>query len=101
MFVQTLRLDLLGPGLTIPELTVIPDSLAALFLDPAPSITMGYSALSLPSIHGLLWIVIIFTYLRFEHCLTSGRALLVPLAGWTTISVAQLGLQAFTIQILS
>lgn len=101
MFVQTLRLDLLGPGLTIRELTVIPDSLAALFLDPAPSITMGYSALSLLSIHGLLWIVIIFTYLRFERRLTSGRALLVPLAGWATISVAQLGLQVFTIQILS
>lgn len=100
MFIQTLRLDRLGPGLTISELSVVPDSLAALILNPTPSVTIGYSALSLLSLHGLLWIGIIFTYLRFERGLTPLPALLVPLSGWTTISLAQLGLQAFTAQIL-
>ena len=100
MFVQTLRLDLIGPDLTISELSVVPDSLAALILSPAPTLTVAYNALSLLNIHGLLWIGIIFTYLRFERRLTPRPALLVPLAGWTTISLAQLGLQAFTAQIL-
>ena len=58
---------------------------------------MGYNALSLLNLHGLLWIGIIFTYFRR---FTPRRALLVPLAGWATISLAQLGLQAFTAQIL-
>ncbi len=100
MFVQTLRLDLIGPDLTISELSVVPDSLAALILNPTPTLTMGYQALSLLNVHGLLWIGIIFTYLRFERRLTPRPALLVPLAGWTTISLAQLGLQAFMVQIL-
>ena len=100
MFIQMVRLDLLGPGITVAELTVVPDSLAALILNPAPTLSMGYSALSLLSIHGLLWIGIIFSYLRFERRLTPRPALLVPLAGWGTISLAQLGLQAFTVQIL-
>ncbi len=100
MFIQMVRLDLLGPGITVAELTVVPDSLAALILSPAPTLSMGYSALSFLSIHGLLWIGIIFTYLRFERRLTPRTALLVPLAGWGTISLAQLGLQAFTVQIL-
>ena len=100
MFVQTLRLDLIGPDLTISELSVVPDSLAALILNPAPHLTMAYSALSLLNLHGLLWIGIIFTYFRFERGFTPRRALLVPLAGWATISLAQLGLQAFTAQIL-
>ena len=97
MFVQTVRLDLIGPDLTISELSVVPDSLAALIWNPAPTLTMAYSALNL---HGLLWIGIIFTYFRFECRFAPRRALLVPLAGWTTISLAQLGLQAFTAQIL-
>ena len=100
MFVQTVRLDLIGPDLTISELSVVPDSLAALIMDPASTLTMAYSALSLLNLHGLLWIGIIFTYFRFECRFTLGRALLVPLAGWATISLAQLGLQAFTAQIL-
>ena len=100
MFVQTLRLDLIGPDLTISELSVVPDSLAALILNPAPTLTMSYNALSLLNLHGLLWIGIIFTYFRFECRFTPRRALLVPLAGWATISLAQLGLQAFTAQIL-
>ena len=100
MFVQTLRLDLIGPDLTISDLSVVPDSLAALILNPAPTLTMGYHALSLLNIHGLLWIGIIFTYFRFECQFTRRHALLVPLAGWGTISLAQLGLQAFTAQIL-
>ncbi|GEM_PF-3015664 len=100
MFIQMVRLDLLGSGITVAELTVVPDSLAALILSPAPTLSMGYSALSFLSIHGLLWIGIIFTYLRFERRLTPRPALLVPLAGWGTISLAQLGLQAFTVQIL-
>ncbi len=100
MFIQTLRLDLLGPGITLAELSVVPDSVAALILNPAPAGSIGYSALSLLSVHSLLWIGIIFIYLRFERRVTSRTALLVPLAGWTTISLAQLGLQAFTVQIL-
>ena len=100
MFIQMVRLDLLGPGITVAELTVVPDSLAALFLNPAPTLSMGYGALSLLSIHGLMWIGIIFTYLRFERRVTPRAALLIPLAGWGTISLAQLGLQAFTVQIL-
>ena len=100
MFIQALRLDLLGPGITVSELSVVPDSLAALILNPAPTLTMGYNALSLLNLHGLLWIGIIFTYFRFECRFTPRRALLVPLAGWATISLAQLGLQAFTAQIL-
>ena len=100
MFMQTLRLDLLGPGITIPELSVVPDSLAALIMSPAATVTMGYHALSFVSIHSLLWIGIVFTFLRFECRVTPPSALLVPLAGWTTISLAQLGLQAFTAQIL-
>jgi hypothetical protein len=100
MFVQTLRLDLIGPGLTVAELTVVPDSLAALILTPAPAATIGYSALSLLSIHSLLWIGVIFGHLRFATRLTRRPALLVPLAGWTTISLAQLGLQAFAAQML-
>jgi len=100
MFIQMVRLDLLGPGITVAELTVVPDSLAALILDPAPVGTLAYNAMSLLSIHGLMWIGIIFTYLRFERRLTPRTALLVPLASWTTISFAQLGLQAFTVQIL-
>ena len=100
MFIQTLRLDLIGPDLTISELSVVPDSLAALILNPAPTLTIAYHALSLLNIHGLLWIGIIFTYFRFECCFTQRRALLVPLAGWATISLVQLGLQAFTAQIL-
>ena len=78
MFVQTVRLDLIGPDLTISELSVVPDSLAALIWNPAPTLT----------IHGLLWIGIIFTYFRFECRFAPRRALLVPLAGWTTISLA-------------
>ena len=100
MFIQMVRLDLLGPGITVAELTVVPDSLAALILDPAPVGTLAYNAMSLLSIHGLMWIGIIFMYLRFERRLTPRTALLVPLASWTTISFAQLGLQAFTVQIL-
>ncbi len=100
MFVQTVRLELIGPDLTISELSVVPDSLAALIMDPAPTLTMAYSAMSLLSLHGLLWIGIIFTYFRFECRVAPRRALLVPLAGWATISLAQLGLQAFTAQIL-
>jgi hypothetical protein len=100
MFIQTLRLDLIGPNLTVSEVSVVPDSLAALILNPAPTLTMGYHALSLLNIHGLLWIGIVFTFLRFERGVTPGRALLVPLAGWTTISLAQLGLHAFTAQIV-
>ena len=100
MFIQTMRLDLIGPDLTVSEISVVPDSLAALILNPAPTLTMGYHALSLLNIHSLLWIGIVFTFLRFERDVTPGRALLVPLAGWTTISLAQLGLHAFTAQIL-
>ena len=100
MFIQTLRLDLIGPDLTILELSVVPDSLAALILNPTPTLTMGYNALSLLNLHSLLWIGIIFTYLRFECRFTPRRALLVPLACWATISLAQLGLQTFTAQIL-
>lgn len=100
MFIQTLRLDLLGPAITVPELSVVPDSLAALILNPAPTLSIGYHALSLLSIHGLLWIGIIFTYLRFERHLAPRPAFLIPLAGWITISLAQLGLHTFTAQIL-
>ncbi len=100
MFIQTLRLDLIGPDLVISDLSVVPDSLAALILNPAPTLTMGYSALSLLNLHSLLWIGIIFTYFRFECRFTPRRALLVPLACWATISLAQLGLQTFTAQIL-
>ena len=98
MFVQTLKLDFLGPDLTLAELTVVPDSLAALFMSPAS--TVVYSALSLLSLHGLLWIGIVFAYFRFECGLTPRRALLVPLAAWATIALSQLGLQAFTAQFL-
>ena len=100
MFIQTVRLDLIGPDLAVQEISVVPDSLAALILSPAPTLTMGYHALSLLNLHGLLWIGIVFTFLRFERDVTPARALLVPLAGWTTISLAQLGLHAFTAQIL-
>lgn len=100
MAIQMVRLDLLGTGITVPELSVVPDSLAALIFDPPATLSIGYQALSLLSLHGLLWIGIIFTYLRFELRLATRPALLVPLAGWTTISLAQLGLQAFTAQIL-
>jgi hypothetical protein len=100
MFVQTLGLDLLGSNLTMAELGVVPDSLAALIATPTATVSMGYQALSLLSVHGLLWIGIIFTYFRFECRFTWRRAALVSLAGWTTISLAQLGLQAFTAQIL-
>ncbi len=100
MFLQTLRLDLLGSGLTLLDLSVVPDSLAALVLNPGPSLSIGYGALSLLSLHGLLWIAIIFTYLRFRAGASPRHALLIPLAGWITISLAQLGLTAFTAQIL-
>ena len=100
MFIQTVRLDLIGPDLTVQEISVVPDSLAALILNPVPTLTIGYHALSLMNLHGLLWIGIVFTFLRFERDVTPARALLVPLAGWTTISLAQLGLHAFTAQIL-
>ncbi len=100
MFIQTLRLDLMGPDLTMSELSVVPDSLAALILNPAPTLTMGYSALSLLNLHSLLWIGILFTYFRFECRFTPRRALLVPLASWATISLTQLGLQTFAAQIL-
>jgi len=99
-FIQTLRLDLIGPDLIISDLSVVPDSLAALILNPAPTLTMGYSALSLLNLHSLLWIGIIFTYFRFERRFTPRCALLVPLACWATISLAQLGLQTFAAQIL-
>ena len=99
-FIQTLRLDLLGPDLTVSELSVVPDSLAALILSPGSGLSIGYDALSLLNIHSLLWIGIIFAYLRFRAGVTPRHALLVPLAGWTTISLAQLGLQAFAAQIL-
>ena len=99
-FIQTVRLDLLGPDLTVPELSVVPDSLAALVLNPGPSLSMGYDALSLLNLHGLLWIGIIFTYLRFRSGASPRHALLIPLAGWTTIALVQLGLHAFTGQIL-
>jgi len=87
---QAVRLDLLGPGLTVPELSVVPDSLAALFLNPGPSLSIGYAALSLLNLHGLLWIAVIFTCLRFRSGASPRHALLIPLAGWTTISLAQL-----------
>ena len=41
MFIQTMRLDLIGPDLTVSEISVVPDSLAALILNPAPTLTMG------------------------------------------------------------
>ena len=100
MFIQTLRLDLIGPDLTMSELSVVPDSLAALILNPAPTLTMGYNALSLLNLHSMLWIGIIFTYFRFECRFTPRLALLVPLASWATISLARLGLQTFAAQIL-
>jgi hypothetical protein len=56
--------------------------------------------MSFLSIHSLLWIAIIFAYLRFESGITPRHALLVALASWTTISLTQLGLQAFAAQIL-
>ena len=98
MWVHTLRLALLGPDLTVADLGVVPDSLGALISSPSP--TMAYSALSLLSLHGFLWIGIVFGYLRYECHLDRRAALLVPLAGWATISMAQLGLQTFTAQIL-
>ena len=101
LFIQTLRLDLLGSDLTVSELSVVPDSLAAVLLNPGSSLSMGYDALSLLNIHSLLWIGIVFTYLRFQAGVTPRHALLVPLAGWTTISLAQLGLQTFAAQILN
>lgn len=100
MFIRILRLDLLGPDLTVQELGVIPDSLAALIMNPAPTVTMRYDALSLLNVHSLLWIGIIFAFFRFECRITPRRALLLPLAGWTTTSLAQLGLHAFAAQIL-
>jgi hypothetical protein len=98
MFIQTLRLDLIGPNLTVSEISVVPDSLAALILNTAPTLSLGYHALSLVNVHGLLWIGIVFTFLRFERGVTPGRSLIVPLAGRTTISLAQLGFHAFTAQ---
>ena len=100
LLLQTVRLDLLGGDLTVPELSVVPDSLAALVLNPGPSLSMGYVALGLLNLHGLLWIAIIFAYLRFRSGACPRHALLIPLGGWTTISLAQLGLKAFTAQIL-
>lgn len=100
MFLQTLALDLLGPGLTVPQLSVVPDSLAALLLNPGPSLSIGYTALSLLNLHGLLWIAIVFTHLRFRAGASPRHALLIPLAGWTTISLAKLGLTVFMAQIL-
>jgi hypothetical protein len=100
MAIQMVRLDLLGTGITLPELSVVPDSLAALIFDPLPTPSIGYQALSLLSIHGLLWIGIVFTYLRFERRHAPRPAFLIPLAGWITISLAQLGLQTFTAHIL-
>jgi hypothetical protein len=100
MFIRTLRLELLGLDITVSDLGVVPDSLAALLMDPAPTVAVGYDALSFLSIHGVLWIGIVYAYLRFECGVTSRRALVVPLTGWTTISLAQLGLHAFTAQIL-
>jgi hypothetical protein len=98
MSVHTLRLALLGPDLTMADLSVVPDSLGALISSPSP--TMAYHALSLLSLHGLLWIGIVFAYFRFECCVSKRAALLVPCATWTTISLAQLGLKTFTAQIL-
>ena len=100
MFIRALRLDLLGGDLTIADLGVVPDSLAALIMNPASTVTTAYSAMSFLSIHSLLWIAIIFAYLRFESGITPRHALLVALASWTTISLTQLGLQAFAAQIL-
>ena len=100
LFIQTVRLDLLGPDLTVAELSVVPDSLAALVLNPGPGLSMGYAARSLLNLHGLLWIGVIYAYLRFQSGASARHALLIPLAGWITISLAQLGLQAFTAQIL-
>ena len=100
MFIRVLRLDLLGTDLTVAELGVVPDSLAALIMDPGPTVTAGYDALSFLSLHGLFWICIVFTFLRFESRVTPRHALFVPLAGWTTISLAQLGLHTFLAQIL-
>jgi len=100
MFIRVLWLDLLGADLTVAELGVVPDSLAALFMNPAPTITTAYDALSFLNIHGLLWMGILFVYLRFESRVTLRHALLIPLAGWTTISLAQLGLHTFAAQIL-
>lgn len=98
MCLHTLRLALLGPDLTMAELSVVPDSLGALISSPSP--TMAYHALSLLNLHGLLWIGIVFAYLRFECRVSKRPALLIPFATWTTISLAQLGLQTFTAQIL-
>ena len=100
MFIRTLRLELLGLDITVSDLGVVPDSLAALLMDPAPTVAVGYDALSFLSIHGVLWIGIVYAYLRFECRVTSRRALVVPLTGGTTISLAQLRLHAFTAQIL-
>ena len=100
MLIRALRLELLGFDLTVSDLGVVPDSLAALLLNPTPTVTVGYDALSFLSIHSLLWIGIVFAYFRFECRVTPRRALIVPLAGWATISFAQLGLHAFTAQIL-
>ena len=36
MFIQTVRLDLIGPDITVQEISVVPDSLAALILNPRP-----------------------------------------------------------------
>lgn len=100
LFLQTLRLDLLGPDLTMLELTVVPDSLAALIMSPPRSVALGYAALSLLNLHNLIWIGILFAYFRFECRVPPRTALFIPVATWAVISLTQLGLQAFTAQIM-
>jgi len=100
VFVQTLRLDLLGADLTMWDLSVVPDSLAALIMSPPHIASIGYAALSLLNLHSLLWIGILFAYFRLERRLTPRTALLIPLCAWAIISCAKFGLQAFTAQIL-
>jgi hypothetical protein len=100
VFGQTLRLDLLGADLTMWGLSVVPDSLAALIMSPPHAASIGYAALSLLNLHGLLWIGILFAYFRLECRIVPSTALLIPLCAWAIISCAQLGLQAFTAQIL-
>ncbi len=100
-FVRMLRLDLLPAGtLTRAELTVVPDSLAAVFSGVGAEVTVLSASMSVLSLHDAFWIAIITVYLTTLAGFGRRRALAIALGAWCVTAVARVGAQIFMMGII-
>jgi hypothetical protein len=96
-----LRLDLMGAdALTRAELTVVPDSLAAVFSGAGAEITVLSASLSVLSLHDAFWIAIVTVYLTTLTGFGRRRALAITLGAWCVTAVARVGAQLFMIRMM-